>query len=226
MALRLFHITEFAESRLLSPASQRDASPSFVLVLMSSLWMGSICNLALWQALSRLPDTGAASAWWTGVGLALMMTCAFIMLLSLLNWRWTLKLALTLVLVLTAINAYLMLTQGAFLSAETISRILKNPGIQLRAMFGWQLFAIVLLMGVVPSILVWRRPVRRTPLLRNLLENAALFTVAAIILYGLWLLNQQRTLELINNHPPMRQLFNPFNMIPSLVQGLAPSVPG
>jgi lipid A ethanolaminephosphotransferase len=225
MALRLFHITEFAESRLLSPASQRDASPSFVLVLVSSLWLASICNLALWQALYRLPDTGAASNWWTGLGLALMMTCALVMLLSLLSWRWTFKLALTLLLVLTALNAFLMLTQGAFLNAETLGRILRSPGVQLRAMLGWQLFAIVLLMGVVPSILLWRMPVRRTPLLRTLLENMALFAVAGIILYGLWLSNQQRMLELINNHPAVRQLFNPFNMIQSLVHVLAPSIP-
>jgi lipid A ethanolaminephosphotransferase len=225
MALRLFHITEFAESRLLSPASQRNASPSFVVVLLFCLWLASICNLALWQALSRLPPTGAASTWWTGVVLGLMMTCALIMLLSFLSWRWTLKPALTLVLVLAAINAHLMLTQGAFINAESLSRIVSNPGVQLRAMLGWQVFAIVLLLGIAPSILLWRIPVRRTALSSKLLENIALFAVAGIILYGLWRLNRQSLLELINNHPSLRQLFNPFNMIQSLVQGLAPSAP-
>jgi lipid A ethanolaminephosphotransferase len=224
MSLRLFHITEFAESRLLSPASQRDASHPFVLVLLFSLWLASICNLALWQALSRLPDLGTGAVWRIGIGLALMMACAFIMLLSLLTWRWTLKLSLTLLLLLAAFNAHFMLTQGTFINADLIRRILHNPAVQLRALLSWQFFMIVLLLAVVPIILLWRMPVRRTLVRRSLMQNLALFATAGMALGGLWLLNHQTVSTLVHSQPQLRQLFNPFNMFQSLVHKLVPAL--
>jgi lipid A ethanolaminephosphotransferase len=224
MSLRLFHITEFAESRLSSPASQREAYHPFGLVVVFSLWLASICNLALWQALSRLPDLSAGAVWRIGIGLALMMTCALVMLLSLLSWRRTLKVSLTLLLLLAAFNAHVMLTQGTFINADLIRQILHNPGVQLRALFNWKLFVIVLMLGVVPTIMVWRMPVRRTPLLRNLMQNLALFASAGVVLAGLWLLSHQTVTTLVNGQPQLRQLFNPFNLIQSLVHTLAPAL--
>jgi len=224
MALRLFHITEFAESRLLSPASQREANHPFVLVLLFSLWLASICNLALWQALSRLPDLGTGAAWRIGIGLTLMMTCALVMLLSLFNWRWTLKFSLTLLLLLAAFNVHFMLTQGTSINADLIRRILHSPGAQVRALLGWQFFIIALLLGVVPVILLWQIPVRRTLLLPNLMQNLALFASAGLALAGLWLLNHQTLSTLLNNQPQLRQLLNPFHLIQSLVHGLPPAL--
>ena len=224
MALRLFHITEFAESRLLSPASQRNSSHPFVLVLLFSLWLASICNLALWQALSRLPDLGTGAVLRVGIGLALMMACALVMLLSLLTWRWTLKFSLTVLLLLAAVNAYFMLIQGTFINADLVRRMLDNPGVQLRALLSWKFFIIVLLLGIVPAILLLRMPVRRTPLMRNMRQNLVLFATAGMALAGLWLLSHQMVSTLVNNQPQLRQLFNPFNLILSLVQTLVPAL--
>lgn len=224
MSLRLFHVTEFAESRHLSPASQREAYHPFVLLLLFSLWLASICNLALWQALSRLPQLGTGTAWLIGFVLALMMTCALVMLLSLLSWRWTFKFSLTLLLLLTAINAHFMLTQGTFINADLIRRIVNNPGVQLRALLSWKFFIIILLLGIVPTILLLRMPVRRTPLMRNMMQNLAFFATAGMILAGLWLMSHQMVSNLVKDQPQLRQLFNPFNLIQSLVHTLAPAL--
>lgn len=224
MALRLFHVTEFAESRLLSPASQRDARHPFVVMLMFSLWLAGGCNLALWKALSRQSDLGTVAVWLIGVDLVLMMACALVIMLSLLSWRWTLKPSLSLLLLLAAFNAHLMLTQGVFIDIDLIRRILQNPGLQLRALLSWQMIITVMLLGVLPIIWLWRMPVRRTPLLRNLKQNLVLFTAASLILAGLWLSSQQMVSNLVNNQPQLRQLFNPFNMIQSLVQALLPAL--
>jgi lipid A ethanolaminephosphotransferase len=224
MALRLFHITEFAQSQLSTPASQRDASHPFVLVLLFSLWLASICNLALWQALARLPDLGTGATLRIGIGLALMMACALVMVLSLLSWRWILKLSLTLLLLLAALNTFFMLTQGSFINADLIRQFLHNPGVQLRALFNWKFFLIVLLLGVVPIFLLWQMSVRRTLVLRSLMENLALFVAAGIALAGLGLLSHQTLSTLFNNQPQLRQLLNPFNMILSLAQTLVPAL--
>jgi lipid A ethanolaminephosphotransferase len=218
MSLRLFHITEFAQSQLASPASQRNAIHPYVVVLLFSLWLASICNLALWKAMLRLPEGGSGRIIWIGIGLALMMACAFVMLLSLLTWRWTLKLSVTLLLMLAAINAYFMLTQRVFIDGALISRYLSNPGSQLRALLNWQLFIIVALLGVLPTILLWRMPLRRATLMQNLVQNLIAFVAACVILAGLWLYSHQAVMGLINNQPQLRQLLNPFNMVQTPVQ--------
>ena len=224
MTLRLFHITEFAESRLSSPAAQREAYHPFGLVLLFSLWLAVICNLALWQALSRLPELGTGAAWRIGMALALMMTCALVMLLSLLSWRRTLKLSLTLLLLLAAVNAHFLLTQGTFINADLLRRFLHNPAVQLRVLLGWKFFFVVLLLGVVPTVLLWRMRVRRTPLGRSLMQNLALFAAAGVILTGLWLTSHQMVSNLVHNQPQLRQLFNPFNIFQSLTHALVPAL--
>jgi lipid A ethanolaminephosphotransferase len=218
MSLRLFHVTEFAQSQLLSPAFQRTAIHPYVVVVLFSAWLASACNLPLWQALSRLSEAGAGKVWWIGIGVAVMMTCAFVMLLSVLTWRWTLKFALTILLLLAAFNAYFMLVHSAFIDAGMINRILKNPGVQLRALLNWQLFTIVTLLGLLPAILLWRMPLRRTPLLRNLVQNLTLFVTTGIVLAGLWLYYHQMVLGLLKSQPQLRQMLNPFNMLHTPVQ--------
>ena len=218
MSLRLFHVTEFAQSQLLSPASQRNASHPYVVVLLFSLWLASIGNLALWQALYRLPDSGAGKVWWSSIVLALMMYCAVVMLLCVLNWRWTLKLLLTLLLLLAAFNAYFMLTQNVGIDASMIKQMLKSPGAQFRALLNWQCFFIITLMGVLPIVVLRRMSVRRTTLPRTLFQNLALFAVAAIVLAGLWLSSHQMVLNLVKNQPQLRQLLNPFTVLQALGQ--------
>jgi lipid A ethanolaminephosphotransferase len=220
MSLRLFHVTEFAQSQLLSPASQRNASHPYVVVLLFSLWLASIGNLALWQALYRVPDSGAGKVWWSGIVLALMMYCAVVMLLCVLNWRWTLKLLLTLLLLLAAFNAYYMLSQNAGIDAGLIKQIVKSPGAQFRALLNWQWFFIITLMGVLPIVVLRRMSVRRTTLLRNLFQNLALFGFSAVVLASLWLFSHQMVLTLFKNQPQLRQLLNPFNVLQALAQML------
>jgi lipid A ethanolaminephosphotransferase len=224
MTLRLFHITEFAESRLSSPASQREAYHPFGLVLLFSLWLAVVCNLALWLALSRLPDLGTGAVLRIGMVLALMMTCAFVMLLSLLSWRRTLRLSLTLLLLLAALNAHFLLNQDTFINADLIRRIVHNPGAQLRALLGWKFFLIVLLLGVVPTVMIWRMRVRRTPPMLNLMQNLALCAAAGMILAGLWLSSHQTLSTLLNSQPQLRQLFNPFSVFQPLVHALVPAL--
>jgi lipid A ethanolaminephosphotransferase len=187
--------------------------------------MASICNLPLWQALLRLSDSGSGKVWWIGIGLALMMACALVMLLSLLTWHRILKISLTLLLMLVALNAYFMLTQHVFIDASMIMRILKNPGTQLRPLLNWQFLLIVSLLGVLPAVVLWRMPLRRTPLMQNLAQNLAVFVGACVVLAGLWLYSYQPVLSLISNQPQLRQLFNPFNMLQTPVQLLVSARP-
>src|SRR5689334_13603904 len=90
-------------SQPLAPPNQhsRGMRPLW-LVVLASLWIATVCNVALWRELTRLPGLSGGQAAVISVALVLVITLATTALLSLLAWRWTLKPAITLFLLSAA----------------------------------------------------------------------------------------------------------------------------
>lgn len=216
MSLKLFHITEFAESSQLSPATQREAIHPCVVVLLASFWLASACNLPLWRELSGLDQPGNGRALWFGAGLTLMMTAALSALLGLLSWRWTLKPAITLLLLVAALGAHVMLAYGVVIDTDTMIRALQATPREARGFFGWQLFVTLLLLGVLPALWLWRTPVRRIPALRNLKQNAVLFMASCSLLAVMLLAAYKNFSPLMSSQPQWRHWLNPINTLLAL----------
>lgn len=228
MTLKLFHITEFAESALLSPATQRESSHPHGLVLATGFWLAIAYNLPLWRELSRLPGLASGQLWWLGASWGLMMALALCALLSLLTWRRILKPVITLLLLLAALNSHLMLTQGTFLDANAFDRFRHISWSDVRGFANWQLLATIVLLAVLPAAWLWRTPVRRIPVPRSLLLNAGFFIAACALLAGLWAVSGKDVSALLEQQPQLRRLSNPFNSLQVLAQWLAgwPVAPG
>ncbi len=214
MGLKLFHITEFAESLWISPASQREASHPWVVILLASLWLAIPGNWVLWRSLSSPPGNAAPLPWWPFlVTLPLLMTCSIGFLLSFFNWRWTLKPVIILLLLFAALNTHLQLTQDRFVDASLIQRVRQDPVGQLHSLLSWQLFFTLSLLTIAPTVWLCRKPMRRAPLLSNLTQNIVLLLVMGSVLLGLWLANQKELSSLSHSHPQFRAWLNPFNSI-------------
>lgn len=212
MTLKLFHITEFAESAWVSPEKQREAIHPVMVVCLVSLWLTLACNFPLWRELAHLPlETG--QRWWLGLRLALLMLFALTALLSLVSWRRTLKLALMLLLLLAALNTPLMLSQANFLD---LSAGLGQLGAQLRAGTNWQLVGLFVALGLLPALWLWRLPVRRVPLPAKLPQNALLLVLSCVLLAGTWWLSGNDVSELLRSQPQLHQLLNPFSSFHAL----------
>lgn len=212
MTLKLFHVTEFAESALLSPEAQREAIHPVTLLLLNSLWLAVVCNIPLWHELSHVPlETG--SRWWLGLRLALLMVFALTALLSLLRWRRIFKIVLTLLLLLAALNVPLMWNQAHFFD---LGAGLATLGAQLRAEASWPLAGLFLALGLLPVLWLWHLPVRRIPLLATLLQNTALFIVACALLAGTWRFSASDVSALLRSQPQLHQLLNPFSSFHAL----------
>jgi lipid A ethanolaminephosphotransferase len=179
MGLKLFHITEYAESMFLSPESQREAIHPWVVLLVSGLWLTLVGNWGLWRALVKLPEFSTASPWGLLITLALMVMCVIGLLLAVMNWHFTLKPALTLVLLLAAFNTHLLMTQNGFLDSPLIQRMAQDPQAVLRSLRSWSLFFTVIVLGVAPSIWLWRTSIRRVSFMPNLVQRACFATGCA-----------------------------------------------
>jgi glucan phosphoethanolaminetransferase (alkaline phosphatase superfamily) len=214
MALRLFHVTEFAHT-MLSPADQRDARHPALLLLLASLWLALAGNLPLWRELARLPMDMDSLAW-IGLCFALITAAALGLLLSLLNWPWLLKLSVTLLLWLAALNTLLLWTGHAYLSADAVRQGLTAVPGQLRTISPWQTGMVFVALALLPSLWVWRLRLRRVALPTRLPQNLLLGLFCACVLAGVWLAGQDTLLPLLQDQPRWLELISPFNTLLSL----------
>ena len=81
---------------LSSPTASADSAlPTglrpFWVVLLASLWIATVCNVALWRQIYRLPELNSAQALTLSGLLGVLLTLLTMGLLSVAAWRWTLK---------------------------------------------------------------------------------------------------------------------------------------
>jgi glucan phosphoethanolaminetransferase (alkaline phosphatase superfamily) len=179
MRLKLFRSTGY--STLLMPGETRVAMHPGWLVLATSLWLGFVCNVALWRALS-------GSAMGTGFGTALLSGALVAgtggALLSLLGWRRTLKPAATVLLFLGALFACGMWAQAVPVDGGLWG---VRPGALMpgwASLLRWQVPALLVGLALLPSFWVWHVNLRRLPgpdQLRANLSGAAMGIVVAAV---------------------------------------------
>lgn len=214
MGLRLFHITEFAQS-MLSPAAQREARHPALAVVLASLWLAVAGNLPLWRELWRLPmDTSALL--WISLCFALLCMAALGVLFSLLNWSWLLRPVITLLLWLVACNTLLLWAGQGYLQAGTLSSGWRLVLAQLRALPVWHVLLSFGLLALLPTVLLWGYSLRRIALMHRLPQNVLLLVAFLALLGATWFAGRSALLPLLQDQPRWLELLNPFNTLLSL----------
>ena len=181
------------------------------LVVSASLWIATVCNLALWRALARLPELSTGQAFTISLALSLVIALATAALLSLLAWRWTLKPAITLFLVSAAVGSYFMVAYGVVIDRTMMVNTLQTDVRETRDLLNWRLLATVLVLAVLPVFFLWRQTVRRKNAARQTLANALTLLGACALLVLVVMLFFQSIASVMRNHPQVRYLINPLN---------------
>ena len=176
MALRLFRTTGY--STLLMPGEARISPHPARIVFWASLWIGIVCNVAVWRLFSgELPSARAA------LGSVLVLTGASGVILSLLGWRRTLKPAATLGIMLATLLACGLWTQQ--LPIDTLWQTPSRAMLPAWAIFlRWQMLVLVLVLAVVPIVTVWNMSMRRLPGPAQMHANIVGAILAGVVLAG------------------------------------------
>lgn len=181
------------------------------LVVLASLWIATVCNVALWRELARLPGLTGGQVAVISVALALVIALATTALLSLLAWRWTLKPAITLFLLSAAFGAYFMMAYGVVIDKTMMVNTLQTDVRETRDLLNWRLLATVLVLALLPLVLLWRQKVRRASTARQLLGNFATLAGACVLLVLVVFLFFQSIASVMRNYTHVRYLINPLN---------------
>ncbi|MGH8830566.1 MAG: phosphoethanolamine transferase, partial [Polaromonas sp.] len=181
------------------------------IVALTSLWIATVCNVALWRELARLPGLSAGQAVTISVALSLVIALATAALLSLLAWRWTLKPVITLFLLSAAFGAYFMMAYGVVIDKTMMVNTLQTDVRETRDLLNWRLLATVLALAVLPGFFLWRQKVRRKSAARQALANAMTLIGTCALLVLVVMLFFQSIASVMRNHTHVRYLINPLN---------------
>lgn len=183
MSLKLFRSTGY--SSIFAPGQSRVAMHPGWINLATSAWVGFACNVAFWRELahSSLDNMG----WVRVLALAVFLSAACGLVLSVLGWRRTLKPAATLMLLVAALAACSIWSQAlpvdASLLDKRLSSLILPPWASL---LRWQVWAILAGLALVPAVWTWNTKVRRLSARQQLSATVMgiLFSVALLAASG------------------------------------------
>ena len=192
------------------------AVPPIRLILASSLWMTVAANFSLWRELSRLGQLSGPGGWAWVAGLAVIMAAVLCLLLSALAWRLTLKPAITVLLLASALGAHFMQSYHVVIDTAMIVNVLQSDPREATALLSPRLLMVLLVLGVLPGVLVWRRPMRYAKAPRQLMNNLLLAGGASLLVVLVTLAVFQPLSSTLRNHKQLRYLINPLNSVYAL----------
>lgn len=185
--------------------------PEWVTLIASAFLLTGF-NVVLWQ---HLFDITAAD----GNGIAMrvafgvMIFAAFNMVLTFLAFRPLLKPVLMLIFMISAGVAYFMSQYGVMMDAGMFRNFAETNATEVRDLLSLKLFAYILVLGVVPSLLLWKVPVNYRRWHRELFSKVIVSVASAAVIGGVALANYQGLSSLFRNHHEIRLMLVPSNYI-------------
>ena len=183
------------------------------LLLVLALWLATLGNLPLWQALWGLSDS---HSWRTLLGLlgfGVIVLAATTALLSLLVWpRWRKPVGVLLLLVAAA-NSYFMLSYGIVIDPTMMANTVQTDLREVRDLLSWSLLVVLALGVALPGWWWWRQPVQQWPVRRLLGRQLGLAGLAVLVMLVVVWASFQDLASTMRNHKSLRYMLNPFNTL-------------
>ncbi|OLF55655.1 phosphoethanolamine transferase [Pseudomonas chlororaphis] len=170
------------------------------------------CNFVLWQHLFSITSSDASGIAMR-VAFGVMIFCAFNIILTWLAFRRVLKPVLILLFMVSAGVAYFMSQYGVLIDAGMFRNFAETNATEVRGLLSLKLLGYILLLGVLPSWLVWKTPVSYRRWHRELLSKLLVSLLSAAAIGGVALANYQGLASLFRNHHELRLMIVPSNYV-------------
>ena len=193
-----------------SASEHRGWHPTWV-ALLSSLWLASAGNMALWSQIQQLPEVTGLRGFAFAFGFGVMLTAAIMAILSFLNWRWLLKPVIAVFFLSAASGAYFMMSYGIVIDSTMITNVLQTDTKEALDLMNWRMLISLGLLGILPCWALWKIPVKPLRLGQQMLANTATAVISLMAIVGALLAIFQDYSSIMRNHTQLRYLVNPLN---------------
>jgi len=184
-----------------------------VLTLAVSLFLVVFANISLWERVFTAFEQNTLSHAGFLFAVFLMLVVVFNLLLSVLAFRHVLKPVLITLLLLSSFAAYFMDNFGAMLDPGMMRNVFATNPAEVLDLLTVKLFVYFLLIGLLPSLLVYKVRVRYGSLTRQLGGQLAVVAVSVAVLAGTILPFSKEYASLVRNNREVRYLMNPISYI-------------
>ena len=188
------------------------------LVIMASVWLSLVGNIALWKNLQALPELSGWAGFSFILAFAWIILCVVTAVLSLFAWRFTLKPMITVLLMVTGFATHYMLMYGIVLDTSMLINVLQTDVREARDQLSWRLLFTVIGLAVLPAIWLWRQPMISLPWWKQLFRNASLCVISLTLAFATMQLFFQDFASLMRNHTQLRHQVNPLNSVNAFLQ--------
>ena len=179
--------------------------------LIGSVWLATIGNLALWEEVQQLPEVTGFRGLAFAIGFGTIITAATLAILSLLNWRGWLKPVLTVFFLSAASGAYFMMSYGIVIDSTMITNVIQTDTKEALDLFNWRMLISFIVLGLLPSWLLWKTPLKSLAFGKQVLSNTATVVASLAIIVATLLAIFQDYSSIMRNHTQLRYLVNPLN---------------
>ncbi len=185
--------------------------PEWVTLIASAFLLIGF-NLVLWQHLFAITG-GDGRGIAMRVAFAVMILAAFNLVLTVFAFRPLLKPVLIVLFLTSAGVAYFMSQYGVMMDAGMFRNFAETNITEVRDLLSLKLFAFILLLGVLPSWLLWKVPVNYRRWHLELFSKVVVSVASAAVIGGVALANYQGLSSLFRNHHEIRLMLVPSNFI-------------
>jgi lipid A ethanolaminephosphotransferase len=180
--------------------------------LLASVFLLAVFNVPLWRHLAAITGGEGAGAK-LALAFAIMLLGGFNIVLTLLAFPKIFKPVLTVLFVTSASVAYFMNQYGVLMDVGMLRNLLETNVTEVEGLLSPTLWAYVLVLGVLPSVLLWKTPIRYRKVHRELFSKVLVGTGSAAVIAVVALLDYQGLSSLLRNHHELRLMVVPSNYI-------------
>ncbi|MBK9130169.1 MAG: phosphoethanolamine--lipid A transferase [Gammaproteobacteria bacterium] len=194
------------------------------LILATALLLSVFFNLSFFRhAAEFYPPQGNPAFI---ASLFILLTAWNTVLLGLVAWRPIVKPMLVIVLLASALTAYFMDAYDVVISDEMIQNLVETDVDESMDLFSVRLLIYLVLLGIVPSLLVYRVKIDARPFRAELLSRLKLISVAVLTIVAMVLAFGKTYSSLIREHKTVRFYANPAYYLYSAGKYLAAAMRG
>lgn len=187
----------------------------WMLIVTVALFLTLVANGAFFKHVTEVYPLSWSSLPFIA-SLALVLISVTTILLSLLSFRRTLKPVLILILILSSFVAYFMDTYNAVIDTHMIQNTLETNFNESADLYSFTLVLYILLIGAIPSYIVYRANIPTVNFKSALLEKGKVIGIALGVIAILLFSFSKSYTSFFREHKPLRYYANPAYYIYSI----------
>jgi lipid A ethanolaminephosphotransferase len=183
-----------------------------LVTLLASIFLLLGFNLTLWQHLFAITDFNSKGMM-LRAAFGVMIFCVFNIFLTLFAFKRVMKPVLIVLFMISAGVAYFMNQYGVMIDAGMFRNFAETNVTEVRDLLSLKFVVYIVLLGVLPSLILWKIPVNYRRWHRELISKTLVSVGCAAAIGGIALLNYQGLSSLFRNHHELRLMVVPSNYI-------------